>query len=301
MRRLAVLAPFQELRGNLGSRQELVYNPDNNRAFDAIEGEQNAALNYEPRIIGKKSANGRYYFCVKTRSTTRLNTRTRTVMSQIGAIGAIYGALVKNKTTVVYQNMLLEYKGAVHAGYSGTFRKFWSAIFKNWFGKTEYLQNIYSFRYLGEGREYYLNNPFCVWFATNGYENDPEALDWTPEVRQKMLSKFVLQLNPRCWDQDHFSEIYLFSVKLDGKQLLCSGGYIPDDDRRWTSWDDNLARFSNLICYEDLMTGLDTFAWKDSPNKFFYIVDKNGNYAGFRAPYVSPIAGEEYFITSVRP
>lgn len=124
MKRIEFIAPVESMRGNLGSKQTLVYAPNNNRAYDSYDDQLNPALNYEPRLIGAKSK--RNYFCVKTKSSVRLTNNAKTAMSLLGALGAMYGGLVRDKMSNVYINAKGVYDDYVAAGYSGTFRKFLS-------------------------------------------------------------------------------------------------------------------------------------------------------------------------------
>ena len=112
------------MRGNFGSKQALVYAPNNNRAYDSYDNQLNPALNYEPRLIGAKSK--RNYFCVKTKSSVRLTNNAKTAMSLLGALGAIYGGLVRDKMSTLYINSKGVYDDYVAEGYSDTFRKFLS-------------------------------------------------------------------------------------------------------------------------------------------------------------------------------
>lgn len=128
MKRIEFIAPVESMRGNLGSKQFLVYNPNNNRAFDSIEGQLNPALNYEPRLIGAKGK--RNYFCVKTKSTCHLTPSVKSAMANLGGVGAIYSALVRDKMSNVYINAKGCYDDAVAGGYTGTFRKYMYSFIK---------------------------------------------------------------------------------------------------------------------------------------------------------------------------
>lgn len=121
MKRIEFIAPVESMRGNLGEKQNLFYNPNNNRAYDSIMGEVNPALNYEPRLIASKGR--RNYFSVKTKSSVHLTQASKTAMSLLGGVGAIYAALVNDKTAAVYINTYACYQEAVDGGYTGTLRK----------------------------------------------------------------------------------------------------------------------------------------------------------------------------------
>lgn len=128
MKRIEFIAPVESMRGNLGSKQALVYAPNNNRAFDSIEGQLNPALNYEPRLIGAKGK--RNYFCVKTKSSNHLTTLSKTTMANLGGVGAVYGAVVRDKSQMVYINAQACYHDAQADGYEGTFRKYMYGFIK---------------------------------------------------------------------------------------------------------------------------------------------------------------------------
>lgn len=128
MKRIEFIAPVESMRGNLGSKQSLVYNPNNNRAFDSIEGQINPALNYEPRLIGARGK--RNYFCVKTKSSVNLTPRMKSAMANLGGVGAIYSALVRDKMSNVYINAKGCYDDAVAGGYTDTFRKYMYSFIK---------------------------------------------------------------------------------------------------------------------------------------------------------------------------
>lgn len=121
MKRIEFIAPVESMRGNLGEKQTLVYAPNNNRAYDSIMDKVNPALNYEPRLIASKGR--RNYFSVKTKSSVHLTQKAKTAMSLLGGVGAIYAALVSDKTAAVYVDTYACYQDAVDGGYTGTFRK----------------------------------------------------------------------------------------------------------------------------------------------------------------------------------
>lgn len=121
MKRIEFIAPVESMRGNLGEKQTLVYAPNNNRAYDSVMDKVNPALNYEPRLIASKGR--RNYFSVKTKSSVHLTQKAKTAMSLLGGVGAIYAALVSDKTAAVYVNTYACYQDAVEGGYTGTLRK----------------------------------------------------------------------------------------------------------------------------------------------------------------------------------
>lgn len=125
MKRIEFIAPVESMRGNLGSKQNLVYAPNNNRAFDSIEGQKNPALNYESRFIGAKGK--RNYFCVKTKSSVNLTQNSKTAMADFGGIGAVYAAIVRDKSSMTYIKINGIYQKGVDEGHIHmSFRKYLS-------------------------------------------------------------------------------------------------------------------------------------------------------------------------------
>lgn len=95
MKRIEFIAPVEAMRGNLSGKQTLVYNDHDNAAFDAPNGRQ-YAKNYRPSFIGaKRTADGKKYFSVKTKSATVVDLASKQRMARLGAIGAIFGYIQK--------------------------------------------------------------------------------------------------------------------------------------------------------------------------------------------------------------
>lgn len=92
MKRIEFIAPVESMRGNLGSKQDLRYAENDNKAFDAPDGRQ-YARNYQTRYVGaKRASDGLKIFQVKTKAATNLSALTRKNMSVLGGTGAIIGA-----------------------------------------------------------------------------------------------------------------------------------------------------------------------------------------------------------------
>lgn len=77
MKRIEFIAPVEAMRGNLSGKQTLVYNPNNNPAWDANDNERSYALNYQPTFIGAKRSDGLKYFQVKTKSAVTMSNAMR--------------------------------------------------------------------------------------------------------------------------------------------------------------------------------------------------------------------------------
>ena len=92
MKRIEFIAPVESMRGNLGSKQDLRYAENDNKAFEAPDGRQ-YARNYQTRYVGaKRASDGLKIFQVKTKAATNLSVLTRKNMSVLGGTGAIVGA-----------------------------------------------------------------------------------------------------------------------------------------------------------------------------------------------------------------
>ena len=100
------------MRGNLCETQkDIVYPLNDNRAYDGPDGERNTARNYQPIIVGAKRANGKTYFCVKTKTTNHLTPKAKKSMATMGATCAVYTAMrndsvIAAKMDEVYASIL---------------------------------------------------------------------------------------------------------------------------------------------------------------------------------------------------
>lgn len=93
MKRIEFVAPVESMRGNLSGKQDLVYNDNDNKAFEAPTGRQ-YAKNYQPRFIGaKRASDGHKYFAVKTKSATKITNATKLNMALLGASAVIYNGI----------------------------------------------------------------------------------------------------------------------------------------------------------------------------------------------------------------
>lgn len=96
MKRIEFIAPVESMRGNLSGNQVLEYAENNNPAFEAPAGVQ-YARNYQPRFIGaKRSATGKKYFQIKTKSATKVNAGSKLKMALLGGTGAVRAAILSN-------------------------------------------------------------------------------------------------------------------------------------------------------------------------------------------------------------
>lgn len=102
-KRFKMLAPFDSVSGNVSGAQKLAYPVNGQGAYDGPAG-KNYAQNYKPRfIMNERKSDGRLYFQVKQRSATTITARSKRAMAVLGGCGAIIGAILRDKTSAVYQ------------------------------------------------------------------------------------------------------------------------------------------------------------------------------------------------------
>lgn len=98
MKRITVAYPFEDVRGKLAGNQELEYAENNNPAFEAPAGRQ-YARNYKTCMIAcKRSATGKTYFQIKTKTATKVNAGSKLRMALLGGTGACRAAILSNGT-----------------------------------------------------------------------------------------------------------------------------------------------------------------------------------------------------------
>lgn len=98
MKRITVAYPFEDVRGKLAGKQALEYAENNNPAFDAPAGRQ-YARNYKACMIAcKRSATGKTYFQIKTKTATKVNAGSKLRMALLGGTGAVRAAILTNAT-----------------------------------------------------------------------------------------------------------------------------------------------------------------------------------------------------------
>lgn len=90
--------PVESLSGNLSGRQQLKY--DGGRAYETTMPTQADA--YEPRMVAFHSNRRGNYFCVRTKYTANITERSRVNLALLGGSGAIYSAIVRDKSSAIY-------------------------------------------------------------------------------------------------------------------------------------------------------------------------------------------------------
>ena len=90
--------PIAWLSGNISGRQDLNY--DGVGAYETTQ--PTAASNYAPRIVACAPHRRRNYFCVRTKYTANITNRSRLNLATMGGAGAIYSAIVRDKSSAIY-------------------------------------------------------------------------------------------------------------------------------------------------------------------------------------------------------
>lgn len=135
-KRIEFIAPVESIRGNMSGRQDLVYAENDNKAFEAPQGQVNYARNYTPRFVGaKRASDGRKYFSVRTKNGVNLSAKIMKAMALLGGTGAIYAAIVnsdtlRNGVEMVYLYLIDRTKQGLSGGIpvDTTFRQYVSGV-----------------------------------------------------------------------------------------------------------------------------------------------------------------------------
>ena len=125
MKRIEFIAPVEAMRGNLSGAQKLQYPTDDQGAYEGPVGSVNYARNYSPRFVGSKRAkDGLKYFSVRTKTANHLTAKAKKAMALLGGAGAMYAAIVKNKSSQLYTSLYAQYLKFQELGDKRTFRAF---------------------------------------------------------------------------------------------------------------------------------------------------------------------------------
>lgn len=90
--------PIAWVSGNISGRQDLNY--DGVGAYETTQ--PTAASNYAPRLVACAPYRRRNYFCVRTKYTANVTNRSRLNLATMGGAGAIYSAIVRDKSSAIY-------------------------------------------------------------------------------------------------------------------------------------------------------------------------------------------------------
>lgn len=122
MKKLNVAYPFESMQGKLGTKQDLRYAENDNKAFYSPEGKVNYARNYKPVMVAARVARtGLNYFAIKTKAAFKNTAASRLLCALMGATSAIYGWVIKQISLM--SQLYAQYGFAVKEGFNGTFRK----------------------------------------------------------------------------------------------------------------------------------------------------------------------------------
>lgn len=199
-KRIEFIAPVEAMRGNLSGRQVLEYQLNNNPAFEAPAGSTSYARNYTTRFIGaKRISDGLKYFSVKTKTATTLTPAALMAMALLGGAGAIYAAIVRNKTSELYNQLYAQYidTQAAGGGFKETFRQVIMRL-----TRAALEAKATQIHYTGVRGDVAFNNPWISNTQTAG-----------AEISQTILVKF--------WEQLTDTGYYFY---VDGVKAIADAG-----------------------------------------------------------------------------
>lgn len=116
---------FAELRGNISGAQKLQYPTDNKGAYEGPLGSKNYARNYRPSVIvSQRASDGAFHYSIRTKTANHLTAKSKTAMALLGGAGAMYAAIVGNKSSQLYNSLYAQYLKFQEFGEKRTFRAF---------------------------------------------------------------------------------------------------------------------------------------------------------------------------------
>lgn len=119
-----MIAPFDQASGNVSGKQALKYAENDNPAYEAPVGKKNYARNYRTRYIaGIRSATGEGYIQVRKKNAVNLTERAKLNMALLGATGAMYADIIRNKSSELYANLYAQWIELQNLGSKKTFRQ----------------------------------------------------------------------------------------------------------------------------------------------------------------------------------
>lgn len=178
MKKLNVAYPFESMQGKLGTKQDLRYAENDNKAFYSPEGKVNYARNYKPVMVAARVARtGLNYFAIKTKAAFKNTAASRLLCALMGATSAIYGWVIKQLTLM--SQLYTQYGFAVKEGFDGTFRK--------------WIVNGLRDALASKAATLTIVGPTAtITVGTNPFSAAAEAI----EISQRILVKFWKELNP---------------------------------------------------------------------------------------------------------
>lgn len=198
MKKLNVAYPFESMQGKLGTKQDLRYAENDNKAFYSPEGKVNYARNYKPVMVAARVARtGLNYFAIKTKAAFKNTAESRLLCALMGATSAIYGWVIKQLTLM--SQLYTQYGFAVKEGFNGTFRK--------------WIVNGLRDALASKAATLTIVGPTAtITIGTNPFSAAAEAI----EISQRILVKFWNELTPGG-----------FSFTVDGKTGISIEGLTP--------------------------------------------------------------------------
>lgn len=176
MKRINLAYPFESIQGKQGTKQDLRYAENDNKAYASPEGKVNYARNYKPVMVAARVARtGLNYFAIKTKAATKNTAAWRLVAALMGAMSAIYGWVIKQANIMLQLNV--QYAAAVEAGYEGTFHKWVGAAIRESLSKKSATIIV-------------IGPTATVTLGNNPFSNAAEAIT----ISAKVLVKFWKQL-----------------------------------------------------------------------------------------------------------
>lgn len=104
-KRIIYSVPVDVMSGSLSGPQELQYGTQGGEAYDIPSGSREGATNYEPRLVAMYSHKKRLrYFQVRTKHAVNMTDAMRINLATMGGAGAIYSAIVSDKTSQLYND-----------------------------------------------------------------------------------------------------------------------------------------------------------------------------------------------------
>lgn len=178
MKKLNVAYPFESMQGKLGTKQDLRYAENDNKAFYSPEGKVNYARNYKPVMVAARVARtGLNYFAIKTKAAFKNTAESRLLCALMGAVSAIYGWVIKQLSLLAQLNT--QYAFAVKEGFDGTFRKWVVNGLRDALASKAATLTI-------------VGPTATITIGTNPFSTAAEAI----EISQRILVKFWKELTP---------------------------------------------------------------------------------------------------------
>lgn len=131
-RKINYIDPVESVQGLLGSKQDLQYAENNNRAFESPAGQRNYARNYSTRFVGlKRARDGKKYYAVRKKSAFTASSAALKACALLSCARSIYGEIKKNLATYTsVQSLYNRYvaDGGTETLYRWTFKQIYEQL-----------------------------------------------------------------------------------------------------------------------------------------------------------------------------